>query len=59
MSCGVAVNFQGFGILGGENLKRGISFKRTGQVKQIAVNTGYNRILGKTRTDRLGHIKGP
>ena len=54
----MAIDHQGFGIFGGEDLEGGILFDRTGQVVKLAIYLGHDGGVGEARADGLGDIDG-
>ena len=54
----MAVDLERLGILGGQDLQRGVLFEGTGEVEQIAVDLGDDGRVGQARADRFGDIDG-
>ena len=55
---GVAVDLERLGILGGEDLERGVLFDGAGEIEQLAVDLGHDGGVGQARADASGDIDG-
>ena len=55
---GVAIDFERFRVLGGENLQRGVLLEGPGQIVEAAIHFGHDGGVGETRADRFGDIDG-
>ena len=58
MRGGVAVNFQRFGIFGGEDLQRGVVFERPRKVVKVAIDARDYGIVGEPGADDLATSSG-
>src|SRR5882724_11185385 len=54
----MAIDFESLGILRRQDLQGGIGFERTVQIPQIAVDLGYQGVIGQARADGARHIDG-
>ena len=55
---GVAVDFERLGILGGQDLQRGVLFDGAGEIEHLAVDLGRDRRVRQAGTDAFGDIDG-
>jgi hypothetical protein len=53
------IHFQRLGILGGQNLQRGIAFEGPVEIPQIAVDAGDDGVVRQTSADALRDVDGP
>ena len=58
MRGGVAVDFERFGILGGQDLNAGVLFERARQIVQFSVDLRDDGVVRQARADRSRDIEG-
>ena len=54
----VAVDFERLGILGGQDLERGVLLDRAGEIEHLAVDLGHDRRVCQPGADAFGDIDG-
>ena len=55
---GVAVDLERLGILGGQDLERGVLFDGAGEVEHLAIDLGHDGRVGQPGADAPGDIDG-